>query len=627
MTTARHRLSLAVLLFAMVGSIVSAHAQITPSGDAYIDNTKPTTNFGKAVTLGVVSSSQTTFIAFDLSSIPAGYTGSSIAQATLKLYVSSVTTAGSFNVDLVNGSWAEATLNANNAPALGSTIAASVPLTKSQAKDYILIDITPALQDWLNGTPNDGIALVANSPLAAAFESKENIKEGHNAELDVVFAGGNGGITGINTNPGSGLTGGGTSGTLNLSLITSCSAGQILAWNGSAWACQTVKGTGTVTSVGLSAPASDFVVSGSPITTSGTLNIAWIVSPSSNNTANAIVKRDSTGSFNASNITASGQITVSNGTSLNPIISTASAANAAAIVGYSTGTGLTDGLMGATLSSSKGSSGAIGLDQNSTGSAGNYTAGVTGVTQNSYGVGVLGYGVFSSTGQSDIGYYRAGMWGDDAAGAGVVATSDTGNAAIAVNNSATKVTVLAENNGTGNAMAAINSSTNKATMYLYNNTNVSNGVIFHAEAPQVQVNGSTAFCEVNTRGGMGCTGDFYQNTPGNGLVKAMIYFDPAQPAGSQIVRCFNMALAEPAASTPPCGFTNSHGNAGINLIDFGFPVNNRFVQVTAVLTISEGQVAASVDNYGASSNTQVQVHTFYINNADETDTPFYLTVF
>jgi hypothetical protein len=69
--------------------------------------------------LGVVSPSQTTFIAFDLSSIPPGLTGSSISKATLKLYVSSVSTAGSFNVDMVNGSWSEATLTANNAPAVG----------------------------------------------------------------------------------------------------------------------------------------------------------------------------------------------------------------------------------------------------------------------------------------------------------------------------------------------------------------------------------------------------------------------------------------------------------------------------------------------------------------------------
>jgi hypothetical protein len=56
---------------------------------------------------------------------------------------------------------------------------------------------------------------------------------------------------------------------------------------------------GTVKSVGLTAPATDFTVSGSPVTGTGTLNFAWNVVPTSADVANAIVKRDATGSFTA----------------------------------------------------------------------------------------------------------------------------------------------------------------------------------------------------------------------------------------------------------------------------------------------------------------------------------------
>jgi trimeric autotransporter adhesin len=62
---------------------------------------------------------------------------------------------------------------------------------------------------------------------------------------------------------------------------------------------------GSVTSVGLAAPTSDFTVTGSPVTSSGTLNLAWTVAPTNAATANAIVKRDSTGSFAAGSIQAS----------------------------------------------------------------------------------------------------------------------------------------------------------------------------------------------------------------------------------------------------------------------------------------------------------------------------------
>ena len=87
---------------------------------------------------------------------------------------------------------------------------------------------------------NDGIALVGNSPVNANFDSKESTTTSHSPELDIVFAGGGGGgITGITTASGSGLMGGGTSGTLNLSLTNTCAANQVLQWNGTAWVCAT----------------------------------------------------------------------------------------------------------------------------------------------------------------------------------------------------------------------------------------------------------------------------------------------------------------------------------------------------------------------------------------------------
>jgi len=114
---------------------------------------------------------------------------------------------------------------------------------------------------------------------------------------------GTGTITGVTTAAGSGLVGGGTSGTLNLKLLGSCAANQILKWNGASWACAADNNScGSGTSVGLSAPASDFTVSGSPVTGSGTLHFGWNVAPASANTANAIVKRDGSGNFSANNI-------------------------------------------------------------------------------------------------------------------------------------------------------------------------------------------------------------------------------------------------------------------------------------------------------------------------------------
>lgn len=103
--------------------------------------------------------------------------------------MNAVTTAGSFNVDYVNGTWEESTITSSLAPALGSTIESGVAITTADKNQYILINITPAVVVWLDGSqPNDGIALVANSSFNATFDSKENTTTSHPAELDIVFS-------------------------------------------------------------------------------------------------------------------------------------------------------------------------------------------------------------------------------------------------------------------------------------------------------------------------------------------------------------------------------------------------------------------------------------------------------
>ena len=185
---------LAILAVAVAMTLLStlaisnrAYAQITPSADANTNSTFPTTKYGANQLLHVNGATQITYIQFDLSSIPAS---ASVSKATLKLFVEAAPTAGSFNVDYVNGLWVESTISYSLAPALGSTIVSSVPVTPANKSQYILIDITPAVVAWLNASvANDGVALVANGALNVTFDSKENAATSHPPELDIVFTG------------------------------------------------------------------------------------------------------------------------------------------------------------------------------------------------------------------------------------------------------------------------------------------------------------------------------------------------------------------------------------------------------------------------------------------------------
>jgi hypothetical protein len=422
-----------LLLIVTLGMLTSASAQITPHQDSYTNSATATTNYGTVGTLGVASSAgsiQTTYIQFDLSSVPAGYTSANIAKATLKLFVNNVAMAGSFNVDYVNGSWSEKTITSSLAPALGNTIASSVPLTTASANNYIEIDVTPAVGEWLSGSqPNDGIALVANSGLSATFDSKENASQSHPAELDIVFtSGGNGTITGVTA--GTGLQGGGTTGTVGLSLLKTCSNKQILQWKGSAWTCASA-GTGSVSSVALSAPATDFNVSGSPINGAGTLNFAWKVAPTSSNVGNSIVKRDASGNFAAGVVVAS---TVEAANVTADFMSSATAAqNSALVYAQNTATAgsTTYGVYGETNSNDPAAASVYGFVP----FGGSEASGVAGVTQTAYGVGVLGMNTNQSAGPYingvaieglAAGTRSVGVWGIDVSQSGVTLQGPSG---------------------------------------------------------------------------------------------------------------------------------------------------------------------------------------------------------
>ena len=120
-----------ILAFVVVAvAAVSGRAQSMPSDDAYVLSAQPNSNFGSGANLNVQTPGASTFIRFDLSSVPSGYTSANIARANLKLYVSAVPSAGSFNVDLVSSSWKESAITFATAPTMGSNIAGNSPWSR-----------------------------------------------------------------------------------------------------------------------------------------------------------------------------------------------------------------------------------------------------------------------------------------------------------------------------------------------------------------------------------------------------------------------------------------------------------------------------------------------------------------
>jgi hypothetical protein len=186
----KRTLALAALALA---AIIPAFAQtLLPLGDTFVASgnlnnfsTSPTINIGGA---GAYQG----LIQFDTTALPAGITGASVAKASLVLFVNKVGAAGAVDINAANGQWTEATVNGNNAPGIGMSIASAVPVNTAGA--YITVDATALVKAWLDGIINDhGVILTVDPGFASTsvfFDSKENATTSHPAILQVTLVGG-----------------------------------------------------------------------------------------------------------------------------------------------------------------------------------------------------------------------------------------------------------------------------------------------------------------------------------------------------------------------------------------------------------------------------------------------------
>jgi collagen triple helix repeat protein len=195
-------LGLGVVFLGLAGPRDAA-AVLAPLTDDACTTAGSTSTLGALKTLrvagppgsGIVKKS---FVKFNLSTLPAGTTGSQVARATLTVFVDGVKASGAVDVLRVTSSWNESTVSGATEPALGAAVATALPVASKNT--YLVVDVTDVVRDWIDGgAANDGLALVANvgAGLSAILDSKENSKTGHAAVLDITLAaGGAAGMTG-----------------------------------------------------------------------------------------------------------------------------------------------------------------------------------------------------------------------------------------------------------------------------------------------------------------------------------------------------------------------------------------------------------------------------------------------
>lgn len=189
----RHSLSALLVAVAVISAPTPRHANAVEApvtDDAYL-KAKPT---GTKTTLLVQSGDKgsSTYLKFDLSTLPNDTAGSDVAKATLVLWVSKVPTGGTVDVVAVEGSWSEETLATTTAPSVAASEETSIDVTPEMRSSFLHIDVTPLVQQWVDGvTENHGLALISDAA-SVVLDSKENTGTGHEPRLQIALVGGDG---------------------------------------------------------------------------------------------------------------------------------------------------------------------------------------------------------------------------------------------------------------------------------------------------------------------------------------------------------------------------------------------------------------------------------------------------
>jgi hypothetical protein len=137
--------------------------------------------------------------------------------------------------------------------------------------------------------------------------------------------------------------------------------------------------------------------------------------------------------------------------------------------------------------------------------------------------------------------------------------------------------------------------------------------------------GGTGVYGVSTNGGFGFVtpSNVQQARGAGGWLKAMAYVDPFTPGGISIVRCYNSQASGSDVWTPPCGISIVNHQQGFNVLDFGFQVNDRFINASSqscCVVLTAGTISESNPN-------RVDVQTTLSGDYSSVDSQFTIFIF
>jgi chitodextrinase len=143
---------------------VPSSLTLTPDADAYVDSSNPSVNYGSSSALRVDGSPViNSYLRFTVS----GLSDSPISQAQLLIHANSSSTSGLTALTVADNTWDESTITYTSAPALGSSLGTSPPVTGGT---WITFDVT----SYVNSEGTFSFGLSTPGATAIGLESRES---------------------------------------------------------------------------------------------------------------------------------------------------------------------------------------------------------------------------------------------------------------------------------------------------------------------------------------------------------------------------------------------------------------------------------------------------------------------